>query len=52
MVETILQSNPPVYFSLLVDESNDRGVEVKDLIRLYDDMSIMKAVIRFIDLPS
>ena len=43
-----------VFFSLLVDESNDRGVEAKDLVVLlrFFDMFVMKAVTRFIDLPT
>ena len=38
--------------SLLVDESNDRGVEAKALVVLlrYFNPSVMKAVTRFIDL--
>ena len=49
-----LTSDTPVYFSLLVDESNDRGVEVKDLVLLlrFFDTALMRAVTRFIDLPS
>ena len=49
-----LTSDVPVYFSLLVDESNDRGVEAKDLVVLlrFFDTSVMKAVTRFIDLPT
>ena len=49
-----LTSDIPVHFSLLVDESNDRGVEAKDLVVLlrFFDTSIMKAVTRFIDLPT
>lgn len=35
-----LTSSPPVYYSLLVDESNDRGVEAKDLV-VYCDSSIV-----------
>ena len=43
-----------MYFSLLVDESNDRRVEVKDLVVLlrFFDKTSMRAVTRFIDLPS
>ena len=49
-----LTSDIPVYFSLLIDESNDRGVEAKDLVLLlrFFDTSVMKAVTRFIDLPT
>ena len=49
-----LKCTKPVYFSLLIDESNDRGVEVKDLVMLlrFFDISIMKAVTRFFDLPT
>ena len=48
------QSTPAVYYSLLVDESNDRGIEAKDLVVLlrFFDMSIMRGVTRFIDLPT
>ena len=52
--QLIQRLTSPVFFSLLVDESYDRGVEVKDLVvvvRLFD-FKIMKAVTRFIDLPS
>ena len=47
-------STTPVYYSLLVDESNDRGVNAKDLVVLlrFFDPSAMKAVTRFIDLPT
>ena len=50
----MLTSTTPVYYSLLVDESNDRGVEAKDLVVLlrFFDISVMKAVTRFIDLPT
>ena len=43
-----------VYFSLLVDESNDRGAEEKDLVVLlkFFDTSVMKAATRSIDLPT
>ena len=53
LVET-LTSTTPVYYSLLVDESNDRGVDAKDLVVLlrFFDPSAMKAVTRFIDLPT
>ena len=49
-----LTSDTPVYFSLLVDESNYRGVEAKDLVVLlrFFDSSVMKAVTRFVDLPT
>ena len=53
LVET-LTSTKPVYYSLLVDESNDRGVDAKDqvvLLRFFVP-SAMKAVTRFIDLPT
>ena len=48
-----LTSDTPVYFSLLVGESNDR-VEAKDLVVLlrFFDSSVMKAVTRFVDLPT
>ena len=44
----------PFFFSLLVDESNDCGVEAKDLVVLlrFFDPSAMKAVTRFVDLPT
>ena len=50
----MLTFTTPVYYSLLVDESNDRGVEAKDLVVLlrFFDISVMKAVTRFIDLPT
>ena len=53
LVET-LTSTTPVNYSLLVDESNDRGVDAKDLVVLlrFFDPSAMKAVTRFIDLPT
>ena len=46
--------NDPVFYSLLVDESNDRGVEAKDLVVLvrFFDHRVMKAVTRFIGLPT
>ena len=42
MVDFFLQSNPLVYFTHVVDESNNRGVEVKHLVVLirFYDMSI------------
>ena len=44
----------PVFYSLLIDESNDRGVEAKDLVVLvrFFDPRGMKAVTRFIGLPT
>lgn len=44
----------PIFFSLLVDESSDHGVEAKDLVVLlrFFDPSAMKAVTRFVDLPT
>lgn len=53
LVET-LSSSPPVYYSLLIDESNDRGVEAKDLVIMlrFFDNSVMMAVTRFFDLPT
>lgn len=47
-------STQSVYYSLLVDESNDRGVEAKDLVVLlrFFDNSIMRAVARFLALPT
>ena len=43
----------PVFYSLLVDKSNDRGVEANDLVVLvrFFDHRVMKAVTRFIGLP-
>ena len=43
-----------MYFSLLVDESNDRGVQVKDLLLLLNffDTTLVRTITRFIDLPS
>ena len=43
-----------VFFSLLIDESNDRGTEAKDLVilvRLFDPV-LMKAITRFLALPT
>ena len=54
LIQRLTSNSPPVFFSLLVDESNDRGVEVEDLVvlvRLFD-FKKMKAVTHFIDLPS
>ena len=50
----MLTSSPTPYYSLLVDESNDRGVEAKDLVVLlrFFDPSARKAVTRFVDLPT
>ena len=51
----MLTSSPtPIYYNLLVDESNDRGVEAKDLVVLlrFFDPSARKAVTRFVDLPT
>ena len=49
-------SSQPVYYSLLVDKSNDRGVEAKDLVmlvRFFDTTyTVMRAVTRFVDLPT
>ena len=49
-----LTTDTPVYFSLLVDESNDQGVEAKDLVVLlrFFDTSMMKTVTRLLDLPT
>ena len=40
-----LRGDPPILFSLLVDESNDSGVEAKDLVVLlwFFDPRVMKA---------
>ena len=53
LIET-LRSDPPIYFSLLINESNDCGVDAKDLVVLVRsfDPTVMKAVTRFIDLPT
>lgn len=54
LVNTLISTDMPVFFSLLIDESNDRGVEAKDLailVRFFDPV-IMKAVTRFLDLPT
>ena len=44
----------PIFFCLLIDESNDRGVEAKYLVILlrFFDPTVMKSVTRFIDLPT
>ena len=49
LIQRLTSDSPPVFFSLLVDESNDRGVEVKDLVVLVClfDFKIMKAVTRY-----
>ena len=56
LVDTLKSSSIPVYFSLLIDESNDRGVEAKDLAILvrffFFDSVLMRAVTRFLDLPT
>lgn len=54
LIETLTSTSTPVYYSLLIDESNNRGVEAKDLVVLlrFFDSSVMKAVTRFIDLPT
>ena len=54
LIATLTNSSQPVFFSLLVDESNDRGVEAKDLVVLvrFFDTTMMKAVTRFLDLPT
>ena len=46
--------NEPVFYSSLIDESNDRGVEAKDLVVLvrFFDPRAMKAETRFIGLPT
>ena len=46
--------SPTVFFSLMVDESNDRGVEAKDLAILvrFFDLNIMRTVTRFLGLPT
>ena len=53
LIET-LRGNPPVFFSLLMDESNDHGVEAKDLVVMlqFFDPTVMRAVTRFLDLPT
>ena len=49
-----LKCTKPVYFCLLIVESNDRRVEVKDLVMLlrFFVISIMKVVTKFFDLPT
>lgn len=44
----------PVFYSLLIDESNNRGVEAKDLVILarFFDPRVIKAVTRFVGLPT
>ena len=53
-VVATLTSATPVYYSLLVDESYDQGVDAKDLVVLLRCFypSAMKAVTRFFDLPT
>lgn len=54
LVETLSSQLSPVYYSLLIDESNDRGVEANDLVIMlrFFDSNVMKAVTRFFDLPT
>ena len=54
LLKKLTQSSESVYYSLLVDESNDRGVEAKDLVIMlrFFDNSIMRAVTRFLALPT
>ena len=44
----------PVSYSLLIDESNDRGVEAKDMVILvrFFDHRVMRAITRFVSLPT
>ena len=51
---TLTNSSQPVFFSILVDESNDCGVEAKDLVVLVRifDTTVMRAVTRFLYLPT
>ena len=43
-----------MFFNLLIDESNDHGIEAKDAIILvkFFDPVIMKEITRFLDLPT
>ena len=52
LIDTLKSTSNPVYFSLLIDELNDRGVEANDMVLLarFFYYSVMKAVTRFIDL--
>ena len=54
LVAALSSTTHSVYFSLLIEESNDRGVEAKDLVILlrFFDTKLMKAVTRFLDLPT
>ena len=54
LIAALTNSSQPVFFSLLVDESNDRGVEAKDLVVLvrFFDTTVKRAVTRFLDLPT
>ena len=54
LIQRLTSNSPLVYYSLLVDESNDRGVEAKDMVVLvrFFDLSIMKAITRFLALPT
>ena len=51
---TLTNSSQPVFFSILVDESNDCRVEAKDLVVLvrFFDTTVMRAVTRFLYLPT
>ena len=54
LIAALTNSSQPVFFSLLVDESNDRGVEAKDLVVLvrFFDTTVMRAVTCFLDLQT
>ena len=54
LIATLTNSSQPVFFSLVVDELNDCGVEAKDLVVLvrFFDTTLTRAVTHFIDLPT
>ena len=54
LIATLANSSQPVFFSILVDESNDCRMEAKDLVVLvrFFDTTVMRAVTRFLYLPT
>ena len=49
--DQLVPSFTACFFSLLVDESNDRGVDLVVLVRFFNT-TVMRAVTRFLDLPT
>ena len=51
LIDTLKSTSNPVNFSLLIDESNERGVEAKErVLIIFFYYSAMKTVTEFIDL--